>query len=92
MAEKMIPPMANIAKKQASSPLRALKIVAIVIVLAGALAYIGPWLTDTIGVFNSSLILAVLIVAYFQSETDELSARVAFLEKRLLGVSTKEHR
>ena len=80
------------AKKQNSSPLRALKIVAVVIVLAGILAYFGPWLTDTIGVFNSSLILAVLVVAYFQSETDDLSARIDFLEKRILGVSTKEPR
>ena len=53
------------AKKQKSSPVRALKIVILVVVLAGVLAYIGPWLTATIGVFNSSLILAVLIVAYF---------------------------
>jgi len=80
------------AKKQKSSPLRALKIVSVVIVLAGILAYFGPWLSDTIGVFNSSLILAVLIVAYFQSETDDLSARLEFLEKKILGASVKEPR
>ena len=80
------------AKKQKSSPVRALKIVSIVVVLAGMLAYFGPWLTDTIGVFNSSLILAVLIVAYFQSETDDLSARLEFLEKKILGASAKEPR
>ena len=45
---------------------------------------------DTIGVFNSSLILAVLIVAYFQSETDDLSARLEFLEKKVLGASAKD--
>jgi Flp pilus assembly protein TadB len=80
------------AKKQKSSPLRALKIVIIVIVLAGVLAYFGPWLTATIGVFNSSLILAVLIVAYFQSETDDLSARLEYIEKKVLGASAKEPR
>jgi hypothetical protein len=80
------------AKKQKSSPLRALKIVTIVIVLAGVLAYFGPWLTATIGVFNSSLILAVLIVAYFQSETDDLSARLEYIEKKVLGASAKEPR
>ena len=80
------------AKKQKSSPVRALKIVSIVVVLAAILAYFGPWLTDTIGVFNSSLILAVLIVAYFQSETDDLSARLEFLEKKILGASAKEPR
>ena len=80
------------AKKQKSSPVRALKIVAIVIVLASVLAYLGPWLTETIGIFNSSLILAVLIVAYFQSETSDLAARIAFLERRMLGVTTKENR
>ena len=80
------------AKKQKPSPVRALKIVSIVVVLAGILAYFGPWLTDTIGVFNSSLILAVLIVAYFQSETDDLSARLEFLEKKILGASAKEPR
>jgi hypothetical protein len=80
------------AKKQKSSPVRALKIVVIVIVLAGVLAYLGPWLSATIGVFNSSLLLAVLIVAYFQSETDDLAARVEFLEKKVLGTSAKEPR
>lgn len=80
------------ARKQKSSPVRALKIVVLVIVLAGILAYLGPWLTATIGVFNSSLILAVLIVAYFQSETDDLSARLEFLEKKVLGASGKEPR
>lgn len=80
------------AKKQNSSPVRALKIVAIVIVLASVLAYLGPWLSETIGVFNSSLILAVLIVAYFQSETDDLSARLEFLERKILGASGKEPR
>ncbi|TMJ36199.1 MAG: hypothetical protein E6G89_17100 [Alphaproteobacteria bacterium] len=80
------------AKKQKSRSVRALKIVSIVVVLAGILAYFGPWLTDTIGVFNSSLILAVLIVAYFQSETDDLSARLEFLEKKILGASAKEPR
>ena len=80
------------AKKQKSSPVRALKVVSIVVVLAGILAYFGPWLTDTIGVFNSSLILAVLIVAYFQSETDDLSARLEFLERKILGASAKEPR
>lgn len=80
------------AKKQKPSPVRALKIVSIVVVLAGILAYFGPWLTDTIGVFNSSLILAVLIVAYFQSETDDLSARLEFLERKILGASAKEPR
>ena len=80
------------AKKQRSSPFRALKIVLIVIVLAGVLAYLGPWLTATIGVFNSSLLLAVLIVAYFQSETDDLSARLEFLEKKMLGASAKDPR
>ena len=80
------------AKKQKSSPLRALKIVAIVIVLASVLAYLGPWLTETIGVFNSSLILAVLIVAYFQSETDDLSARLEYIERKVLGASGKEPR
>ena len=78
------------AKKQKSSPVRALKIVILVIVLAGVLAYLGPWLTATIGVFNSSLILAVLIVAYFQSETDDLSARLEVLEKKVLGTSAKD--
>ena len=78
--------------RKKSSPLRALKIVIIVIVLAGVLAYLGPWLSATIGVFNSSLLLAVLIVAYFQSETDDLSARIEFLEKKVLGVSSKEPR
>ena len=80
------------AKKIRSSPFRALKIVVIVIVLAGILAYLGPWLTQTIGVFNSSLLLAVLIVAYFQSETDDLDARLEFLEKKLLGASAKDPR
>jgi len=80
------------AKKQKSRSVQALKIVSIVVVLAGILAYFGPWLTDTIGVFNSSLILAVLIVAYFQSETDDLSARLEFLEKKILGASAKEPR
>ena len=80
------------AKKQRSSPFRALKIVLIVIVLAGVLAYLGPWLSSTIGVFNSSLLLAVLIVAYFQSETDDLSARLEFLEKKVLGASAKDPR
>ena len=80
------------AKKLRSSPFRALKIVLIVIVLAGVLAYLGPWLTATIGVFNSSLLLAVLIVAYFQSETDDLDARLEFLEKKLLGASAKDPR
>jgi hypothetical protein len=80
------------AKKQRSSPFRALKIVLIVIVLAGVLAYLGPWLSATIGVFNSSLLLAVLIVAYFQSETDDLSARLEFLEKKVLGASAKDPR
>jgi len=80
------------AKKQKSRSVRALKIISIVVVLAGILAYFGPWLTDTIGVFNSSLILAVLIVAYFQSETDDLSARLEFLEKKILGASAKEPR
>ena len=80
------------AKKQRSSPVRALKIVVIVIVLAGVLAYLGPWLTTTIGIFNSSLLLAVLIVAYFQSETDDLSARLEFLEKKVLGASAKDPR
>jgi hypothetical protein len=83
---------ANPTKKYRSSPVRALKIVTIVIVLAGILAYLGPWLSDTIGVFNSSLILAVLIVAYFQSETDDLSARLEFLERKVLGASGKEPR
>ncbi|WP_119269483.1 hypothetical protein [Taklimakanibacter deserti] len=78
------------ARKKKSSPVRALKIVIMVIVLAGVLAYLGPWLTGTIGVFNSSLILAVLIVAYFQSETDDLSARLEFLEKKVLGASAKD--
>ena len=77
------------AKKQRSSPVRALKIVVIVIVLAGVLAYLGPWLTKTIGIFNASLILAVLIVAYFQSETDDLSARLEYLEKKVLGASAQ---
>jgi hypothetical protein len=80
------------ARKQKSSPVRALKIVVLVIVLAGILAYLGPWLTATIGVFNSSLLLAVLIVAYFQSETDDLSARLEFLEKKVLGTSAKDPR
>jgi hypothetical protein len=80
------------ARKQKSSPVRALKIVVLVIVLAGILAYLGPWLTATIGVFNSSLLLAVLIVAYFQSETDDLAARIEFLEKKVLGTSAKEPR
>jgi hypothetical protein len=80
------------ARKQKSSPVRALKIVVIVIVLAGILAYLGPWLSATIGVFNSSLLLAVLIVAYFQSETDDLSARLEFLEKKVLGSSAKDPR
>ena len=80
------------ARKKKSSPVRALKIVIMVIVLAGVLAYLGPWLTGTIGVFNSSLILAVLIVAYFQSETDDLSARLEFLEKKVLGTSAKDPR
>jgi hypothetical protein len=80
------------AKKQNSSPVRALKIVAIVIVMASVLAYFGPWLSDTIGVFNASLILAVLIVAYFQSETDDLSARLEFLERKILGASGKDPR
>ena len=80
------------AKKPKSSPVRALKIVAIVIVLASVLAYLGPWLTETIGIFNSSLILAVLIVAYFQSETDDLSARLEYIEKKVLGASGKEPR
>ena len=80
------------AKKQKSRSVRALRIISIVVVLAGILAYFGPWLTDTIGVFNSSLILAVLIVAYFQSETDDLSARLEFLEKKILGASAKEPR
>ena len=80
------------ARKQKSSPVRALKIVILVIVLAAALAYFGPWLTATIGVFNSSLLLAVLIVAYFQSETDDLSARLEFLEKKVLGAIAKDPR
>ena len=80
------------ARKQKSSPIRALKIVILVIVLAAVLAYFGPWLTATIGVFNSSLLLAVLIVAYFQSETDDLSARLEFLEKKMLGASAKDPR
>jgi len=63
-----------------------------VIVLASVLAYLGPWLTETIGIFNSSLILAVLIVAYFQSETDDLSARLEYIEKKVLGASGKEPR
>jgi hypothetical protein len=79
-------------RKKRASPARALKIVVLVIVLAGGLAYLGPWLTATIGVFNSSLLLAVLIVAYFQSETDDLSARLEFLEKKVLGASGKEPR
>jgi hypothetical protein len=79
-------------RKNKSSPVRALKVVILVIVLAGILAYLGPWLTATIGVFNSSLLLAVLIVAYFQSETDDLSARLEFLEKKMLGASGKEPR
>ena len=79
-------------RKQRSSPAKALRTVVIVIVLAGVLAYLGPWLTATIGVFNSSLLLAVLIVAYFQSETDDLSARLEFLEKKMLGASGKEPR
>jgi hypothetical protein len=79
-------------RKKRSSPVRALKVVVLVIVLAGVLAYLGPWLTATIGVFNSSLLLAVLIVAYFQSETDDLSARLEFLEKKMLGASGKEPR
>jgi hypothetical protein len=80
------------ARKQRSSPAKALRTVIIVIVLAGILAYLGPWLTATIGVFNSSLLLAVLIVAYFQSETDDLSARLDFLEKKMLGASGKDPR
>jgi hypothetical protein len=80
------------ARRKRSSPVRALKVVVLVIVLAGVLAYLGPWLTATIGVFNSSLLLAVLIVAYFQSETDDLSARVEYLEKKMLGASGKETR
>jgi hypothetical protein len=80
------------ARKQRSSPVKALRTVVIVIVLAGVLAYLGPWLTATIGVFNSSLLLAVLIVAYFQSETDDLSARLEFLEKKMLGASAKDPR
>ncbi len=36
--------------------------------------------------------LAVLIVAYFQSETDDLSARLEYLEKKILGASGKEPR
>ena len=56
------------------------------------MAYFGPWLSATIGVFNSCLILAVLIVAYFQSETDDLSARLEFLEKKMLGASWKDPR
>jgi hypothetical protein len=79
-------------RKNKSSPVRALKVVILVIVLAGILAYLGPWLTATIGVFNSILLLAVLIVAYFQSETDDLSARLEFLEKKMLGASGKEPR
>lgn len=80
------------AKKQNSSQLRALKIVGVIIVLAAILAYFGPWLSENIGQFNSSLVIAVLIVAYFQSETSDLSARIAFLERRMLGVTTKENR
>ena len=80
------------ARKQRSSPVKALRTVVIVIVLAGVLAYLGPWLTATIGVFNSSLLLAVLIVAYFQSETNDLSARLEFLEKKMLGASAKDPR
>ena len=80
------------ARKQRSSPVKAVRTVIIVIVLAGILAYFGPWLSATIGVFNSSLILAVLIVAYFQSETDDLSARLEFLEKKVLGASAKDPR
>jgi hypothetical protein len=80
------------ARKQRASPFRALRIVVLVIVLGGILAYLGPWLTATIGVFNASLILAVLIVAYFQSETDDLSARLEFLEKKVMGTSAKDPR
>lgn len=80
------------AKKLRSSPVRAAKIVIVVIILAGILAYFGPWLSATIGVFNASLILAVLIVAYFQSETDDLSARLDYLEKKVLGASAKDPR
>jgi hypothetical protein len=80
------------ARKQRSSPVKALRTVVIVIVLAGVLAYMGPWLSATIGVFNSSLLLAVLIVAYFQSETDDLSARLEYLEKKVLGASAKDPR
>lgn len=80
------------AKKLRSSPVRAAKIVIVVIILAAILAYFGPWLSATIGVFNASLILAVLIVAYFQSETDDLSARLDYLEKKVLGASAKDPR
>jgi hypothetical protein len=80
------------AKKQNSSQLRALRTVGVIIVLAAILAYFGPWLSENIGQFNSSLVIAVLIVAYFQSETSDLSARIAFLERRMLGVTTKENR
>jgi hypothetical protein len=80
------------AKKQNTSQLRALRTVAVIIVLAAILAYFGPWLSENIGQFNSSLVIAVLIVAYFQSETSDLSARIAFLERRMLGVTTKENR
>lgn len=80
------------AKKQNISQLRALKTVAVIIVLAAILAYFGPWLSENIGQFNASLVIAVLIVAYFQSETSDLAARIAFLERRMLGVTTKENR
>lgn len=80
------------AKKQNTSQLRALKAVAVILVLAAILAYFGPWLSENIGQFNASLVIAVLVVAYFQSETSELSARIAFLERRMLGTSTKENR
>jgi hypothetical protein len=80
------------AKKLRASPAKALRTVVIVCVLAGVMAYFGPWLSATIGVFNSCLILAVLIVAYFQSETDDLSARLEFLEKKMLGASWKDPR
>ncbi|QIG46854.1 hypothetical protein G5V57_03290 [Nordella sp. HKS 07] len=80
------------AKKQNPTQLRALKTVAVIIVLAAILAYFGPWLSENIGQFNASLVIAVLIVAYFQSETSDLAVRIAFLERRMLGVTTKENR
>lgn len=80
------------AKKRNINQLRALKAVIVILVLAAILASFGPWLSENIGQFNASLVIAVLIVAYFQSETSDLAARIAFLERRMLGATTKENR